>query len=106
MNIKEYLEINAHFEDENGDKMSHEEMYTTMVHAIGLDNLIPLLPENKQTLQAAYEEDENLNNISLQQWDIRHHYVKQLLKGIGITTSSISQSVCILKQAARLYIEA
>lgn len=105
MNIKEYLGLNSAFEDEHGNKMSHDTMYTTIVHAIGLGRLVPFLPADKQTLQKAYEEDENLNNIPLQEWDMRQTHVKQMLRRIGITTSSISQSVCILKQAARLHIQ-
>lgn len=104
MNIKEYLGLNSLFEDTAGNKMSHDEMYTKIVNAIGLSKLTPLLPTDKQALQIAYEEDENFNNIPLREWDVRHPYVKSLLKGIGITQSSLSQSVCILKQAARIYI--
>lgn len=105
MNIKSYLGINSVFEKENGEKMTHDEMYGRIVNDIGLDRLIPLLPENKEILTNALKEDENLNNIPLLRWDGRHQFVQRELKRIGINQSSLSQTVCILKCAARQYVK-
>ena len=105
MTIKEYLGINGVFEDADGNKMSHEEMYVTLVNDVGLDQLTPLLPTNKQMLQTAYEEDENLNTIPLEEWDIQYSQVERLLGGIGITGISMSECVCLLKRAARMHIQ-
>ena len=70
--IRDYLGINSIGEKQNGEKMSHEEVYSTIVNAIGMDKCIHYLPETKHDILEAYKEDKHLNNIPLAKWDFAH----------------------------------
>lgn len=105
MNIKQFLGLNTFNQNENGEEMQHEEIYSTVVNAIGLDTLVPYLPATKDNLEKAYEKDQYLNNIPLKKWGFASYGVRNELAKIGITSTSISDGVCTLKSAARMYIK-
>lgn len=90
-------------------QMTHEQKYTFLVNQIGLDRLIPHLPreaQNKDDLCRLIKSDRRLNNIQLKYWDIEaqnpqyRRLIDNTLKNPGLP---LSQHVCILKQAARMY---
>jgi hypothetical protein len=127
MNIKQYLNIDSLDKRPDGTEMTHKEKYSTIVHAIGLNNLIPLIPGTKDKIKKALEKDPYLNNIPMKYWDdacgslqlLNYAYstggrktfypvpvgVVQLLNRIGINSMSLSDCVCILKEAARIWVE-
>lgn len=93
MNIQKFI----------GKEVSHEEKYRTVVEAIGLQRLISYLPADKKEIQKALKEDNSLNNIPLQRWDDMHLFLRGEFKKIGINSISLAETVCTLKQAARMY---
>lgn len=105
MNIKEFAGINAQFETPNGEKMSHEELYTKVVNAIGLSGCAVYIPATPEELRAALRVDPHLNNIPLKRWDDQYGSIRRALAYKQITQVSLSQAVCVLKQAARMLVE-
>lgn len=101
--IRDFLGINAYGEKEDGTKMSHEEQYERIVNVIGLQSLIELIPATQQQINEALEEDEHLNNIPLKKWDAQHGKVVNRLIRVGINSISQSNTVCILKCAAKMW---
>lgn len=104
MNIKQFNGINSFGENPiTGYKMPHDEIYSNVANAIGLESLEAYIPATKEEIQKALEADPHLNNIPLGKWDMMHVPMRQEFKKIGITTLSLSDTVCTLKQAARLW---
>jgi hypothetical protein len=105
MNIKEFAGVNAILEKSNGEKMSHKELFTKVVNGIGLNVCEPYMPASVEDIRAALEEDPNLNNIKLEKWDRMHPIFRHNFHRIGVNTLSLSDTVCTLKQAARMLVE-
>lgn len=94
MNVKQFA----------GD-VSHEEMYTKVVNAIGLEYCFSMVPATAEEVTEALKTDEHLNNIPLEKWDRQYPSIRSALARIGITTTSLSTGVCTLKQCARMYVQ-
>lgn len=105
MNINGYLKIDSLNRNENGEEMSHEEKYTKIVNAIGYETCKRYLPATKEEIVKALETDEHLNSIPIEKWDRQHIIFKGQFVRIGITHISLSNTVCVLKQCARMYAE-
>ena len=87
-----------------GEKISHEAIYTRAINLIGgLDAVIPYIPFKLEEIQNALNNhDKHLNTLRLRTWD----FGSELIKGVcnrkaGINYMSISEGVCLLKEAAR-----
>lgn len=106
MSIKEYVGVNSVNERPDGTKMSHNEKFGRVVELLGLDSLKGLIPGTKEQLTAMYEEDVHFNegNIHIEEWRRQHRWVGQLLASKGINVISESDTVCVLKEAARRWI--
>lgn len=103
MNLNEFNKVDSLRVKETGEIMSHEEFYTNVVNGIGLGTLVGLLPATKEKIQECLKKDENLNNIPLADWDECAKHMKFYIGRIGVKSISLGQSVCILKQTARMY---
>lgn len=104
MNLKEYAGVNSIYEKPNGEKLTHEEVYTKIVNAIGLNTCAGYMPISIEKLKTALEKDEHLNTIQLKKWDDMQPIFRYELGRIGINTHSLSDTVCTLKQAARMLV--
>jgi len=89
----------------NPNALSHITKYTTLVNAIGLSKLIPIIPATLPDLCKAIVTDEHLNTIPLPEWDRATSFLGVHLRIIGITSSSLAERVCILKRAATMYVQ-
>lgn len=105
MNIKEFAGVNAILEKPNGEKMSHKELFTSVVNGIGLEVCEAYMPASIEEIRAALEEDPHLNTIKLEKWDRMAPIFRHNFRRIGVSTSSLSDVVCTLKQAARMLVE-
>jgi hypothetical protein len=84
----------------------HQVKYQAIIENIGIENLIPLLPEkNKEVLKEKFLQDEHFNNIPLRLWDAREIPFKQLHKQAGYKNFCLSDCVCTLKETARIYMD-
>lgn len=104
MNIKEFAGVNAVHEKPNGDKMSHEELYAKVVNGIGLEVCAHYMPASIMVLRDALEKDPHLNNIKLEKWDRMHPAFGSAFRRIRVNAFSLSDTVCTLKQAARMLV--
>lgn len=104
MNIKEFAGVNALLAKPNGEKMSHEELYTKVVNGIGLEICERYMPASIKELRDALEEDPHLNTIPLQRWDNMHITFRHVFRRINVNRLSMSDMNCTLKQAARMLV--
>lgn len=90
-------------------EVSHEEKYSRLIDVVGgLDAVIPCIPFSLTSIREALEHhDEHLNTLPLRTWDSSaNNYVKDLMyRKARITCSSLSERVCLLKEAARQWAE-
>ena len=103
MNIKQFAGVDSLYVKEDGTQATHSEIFGKVVDAIGPDKLLQLVPAKPKELAALYAEDCHLNNVPLKLWDRQQYAVADLLRGIGISSISLSDTVCTLKMAARIY---
>jgi hypothetical protein len=102
--VKSFCGVDGSYCRPDGTVLSHEEVFTTVVNAIGLDVCKKYIPATKQEIETALENgDYHLNTIPLVKWDARHSLLASEFRRIGINTFSLSDTVCTLKQAARLW---
>lgn len=94
--------------------MSFEEKYDFLIDKIGLQTLRRWIPISDEQIKEAYEKDKNLNNIQLKDWDRwtgasasptsvswKPYSLRTLVKEkTGVTTFSLAECVCLLKQTA------
>lgn len=107
MNINEFCGVDSLDRFPNGTELSHREKYSKVVNAIGLHNVVAYIPATLEELTKKLKQDEYLNNIDLPKWDgsAEYPHFRRLLQGIGINVYSLADRVCILKQAARMWVE-
>lgn len=103
--VKDYVGINSLYKREDGSEMAHEDIYTEVVNGIGLEQCLTYMPVSKDEIKEAFNTNRNLNSIPLSKWDRMHPRFKHQLNAIGITTVALSDTVCTLKQAARMWVE-
>lgn len=91
----------------------HYEKYEAIAQAIGIDNLIPLIKVDADTIRAALAKDPHLNTIPLAKWDRwAGFHAGEALPTLGaspIPTAlrscrSLCERGCTLKHVARHHI--
>lgn len=105
--INDYVGLDSYRKTADGGELTHQEIYTKLVNDIGLDSIIPLIPATNAEIEKALLTDYYLNNIPIKKWDDMHQAFIQrgLFRSLGITHSSLSETICTLKQAARMWVE-
>lgn len=105
MNTREFLKANATV---TGDisTLSYRDKYTSLVNAVGFEECINSLPATREDIIEAYKNDQYLTKIPLDKWDANAPLLYERLNQIGITEISATETVCIMKQSARMWIEA
>jgi hypothetical protein len=90
-----------------GSEMEHRAKYGKLVWDAGwYGKFLPWIPATKEELRKALEEDEHLNNIPLNKWDMSAHAVAWIMSNtLGINCLSLAECVCILKEAAKEWAE-
>jgi hypothetical protein len=76
-----------------------------VVNKIGIERIKPYIPYDMETLIKSYKGDVYFNNLSIKVWDNAAEHIHHILHANGITTYSLSDRVCILKETARLLCE-
>ena len=93
---------------------SFEEKYDFLIEKIGLRILKSWIPIPDKSIKEAYAKDKNLNNIPLGLWDSwagasatptdvswKPYSLRTLVaERTGVTTFSLAECVCLLKQTA------
>lgn len=97
----------------------HEQKYEAIAQQIGVDKLRAILetgtysPQFSTKVYKAFpvpsemvkliEADKHLNNVPLYRWDAQHNRVWGLLKGTGIKSWALCDTVCVLKHIAKFH---
>lgn len=106
MNIKQFANVDSFYRDlDNGNELTFREYMGRVVNKIGIERIKPYIPYDMETLTKAHKRDVHFNNLSLKTWDRAAECIHYVLQPNGITTYSLSERVCILKETARLLCE-
>lgn len=120
MTIKEAIGVkNCNIDAETGRKLEHSEIYGRAIDYLGgLEVVKQYIPFDLETLKKAYKEDKHFNNLSMSRWDRMAGFINNgatctfigggiwnLYRARKINSASCSDGVCILKEAARLWVE-
>ena len=121
MTLNEWAGLGMYDRDlKTGKVLDHREKYHRIIDKLGgVDAIKPYIPFSIEVLQKAYREDRYFNNLSMRKWDMASGFRcslgnVELLYGApilcfyarhGLTCISNAESVCILKEAARLLVE-
>ena len=120
MTIKEAIRVkNVNIDMDTGRKLEHSEIYGRAIDYLGgLEAVKQYIPYGLETLKKAYKEDKYFNNLSISKWDMMAGFLNRgancslvgggiwnLYRQHKINSASCSDGVCILKEAARLWIE-
>jgi hypothetical protein len=80
----------------------HFEKYDNLAHRISIPGLRSVVPVSRQAIvEALASGDEHLNTIPLQKWDICHLAVQAMLRGTGVKSWSLGDTVCVVKHVAK-----
>lgn len=98
--------------------ISYKEKYRKIVEFLGFEEVRKCIPFTLEELKEAYEEDECLNNLLMEKFDLAAGFKTKdcdvifvgsrltgLYKKAGVDTYSLVTGVCILKECAREWIE-
>lgn len=111
MNLKEFAGVDSYNRDlRTGRELEWHEYMGRVIERLGIKNIEPYIPFDIETVREMLEYDEHLNNLpfesyareTIRKWDYAASYMNNLLVRNGITTFSLSEKVCILKEAARI----
>lgn len=120
MTIKEAIRVkNGNIDMDTGRKLEHSEIYGRAIDYLGgLEVVKQYIPYDLETLKKAYKEDKYFNNLSMSKWDMMAGFINRgancsligggiwnLYRQHKINSASCSDGVCILKEAARLWVE-
>lgn len=98
MNFVEF--VGMEYNDETFNKF-----WEVAVSKIGLNNLKDFMPYNTSILKKHYNISKHFNNNDLKNWDYVADRLSYVLPSYGVTSSSLSQRVCLLKEAARMLVK-
>ena len=117
MTFSEFIGVhNANIDIETGEQLSHQYIYRRAIMRFGgLKAIEPFIPFSLEEIKKALAKgDEHLNTLDMRKWDNASGFYCQgsecriipspiwnLYRQHHVTSVSCSQSVCLLKEAAR-----
>ena len=125
MNLKQFANVDSYNKDiSTGQDVPWEDYMHRVINKLGLRNIKPYIPYDLSYLKEKLKTDVHLNNTSLSAWDgatgfrsyvtktgvqqyaqCRYSGVGSLFVQNGITSFSVSDGVCVLKEAARMLVK-
>ena len=117
MTFNEFIGVrNANIDIETGEQLSHQYIYRRSIMRFGgLKAIEPFIPFSLEEIKKALAKgDEHLNTLDMRKWDNASGFyckgseccivpspIWNLYRQHHVTSVSCSQSVCLLKEAAR-----
>ena len=96
----------ADIDVETGNRMANRDIYRRVIQRLGgLEKVKPFIPFSLEQIQKAIPKDEHLNNLPIREWDRAAGWLWVLYRKNDIRSASLSQGVCLLKEAAREWYE-
>lgn len=125
MTLKEFAGVDSFYRDiETEKEISHTEYMYRIIDKLGLENIARYIPFDIDYLKEKFKRDKCFNNTQLQAWDVAAGFIPHISKrahtlnysyshnGLAdlfiankITCFSVSEGVCVLKEAARILCE-
>lgn len=105
MTLKEFANVDSFYNDiETGEPVPFEQYMRRIINKLDVYQIKRYLPFDIEVIEEKLKEDVNLNNLALKEWDRKADELRYYLVQNGITTHSLSERVCILKEAARMLV--
>lgn len=96
----------ADIDIETGNRMAHRDIYRRVIERLGgLEKVKPYIPFSLVKIRKAIPKDEHLNNLPIRKWDLAAGCLWVLYRKNDIRSASPSQGVCLLKEAAKEWVE-
>ena len=96
----------ADIDIETGNRLAHRDIYRRVIQRLGgLEKVKPFIPFSLEQIRKAIPKDEHLNNLPLRKWDFAAGGLWVLYRENDIRSASLSQGVCLLKEAAKEWAE-
>lgn len=106
MTLKEFANVDSFYKDKlTREPVKWHDYMARVIGKLGLENIKPYIPFDLNLVREKLKADEHLNNLRLKDWDNAAEQLAFLFIRKGITTFSLSERVCVLKEAARMLCE-
>lgn len=124
MNLRQFANVDSYYRDiDTGHEVPWKEYMARIIGKLGLHNIKSYIPFSLDLIREKLKEDEHLNNTDIRSWDLATGFAPYINKNTktqeyertrygltslfrmnGITCYSVSEGVCVLKEAARLLV--
>ena len=125
MTLKAFAGVDSFYRDiETEREISHTEYMHRIIDKLGLENIARYIPFDIDYLKEKLKKDKRFNNTEIQAWDVAagfiphinrkthtleynpsHNGLAYLFIDNRITCFSVSEGVCVLKEAAKILCE-
>ena len=125
MTLKAFAGVDSFYRDiETEREISHTEYMHRIIDKLGLENITRYIPFEINYLKEKFKRDKYFNNTEIQTWDVAAGFIPQINRkthtleynqshsGLAylfinnrITCFSVSDGVCVLKEAAKILCE-
>ena len=125
MTLKAFAGVDSFYRDfETEREISHTEYMRRIIDGLGLENVARYIPFDIDYLKEKLKKDKNFNDTEMQAWDVAAGFIPQINRkthtleynhshsGLAylfinnrITCFSVSEGVCVLKEAAKILCE-
>ena len=125
MTLKAFAGVDSFYRDiETEREISHTEYMHRIIDKLGLKNIARYIPFDIDYLKEKFKRDKHVNNTEIQAWDVAAGFIPQINRkthtleynlshsGLAylfinnrITCFSVSDGVCVLKEAAKILCE-
>ena len=125
MTLKAFAGVDSFYRDvETEREISHTEYMHRIIDKLGLENIARYIPFDIDYLKEKLKKDKNFSDTEIQAWDVAAGFIPQINRkthtleynhshsGLAylfinnrITCFSVSEGVCVLKEAAKILCE-
>lgn len=106
MTLKDFANVDSLYRDKfTREPVEWHDYMARVIGELGLENIKPYIPFDLNLVREKLKTDEHLNNLRLKDWDNAANNLSYLFIRKGITMFSLSERVCVLKEAARMLCE-
>lgn len=125
MTLKAFAGVDSFYRDIETERgISHTEYMHRIIGKLGLENIARYIPFDIDYLKEKFKRDKHFNNTKIQAWDVAAGFIPQINRktrtlgynhshsGLAylfinnrITCFSVSEGVCVLKEAAKILCE-
>lgn len=106
MTLKDFANVDSLYRDKSTrETIEWHDYMARVIEKLGLENIKPHIPFDLNLVRENLKTDEHLNNLRLKDWDNAANNLSYLFIRKGITIFSVSERVCVLREAARMLCE-